>query len=223
MTRAWDEFVAVAFDLVGARQLLLIMVLATAAWATLWYWFPAWVPRRLPRWRAAVPRLRPARRRPVQPPGRDRQRVRRDWRRLLRWRLPRWRLRRRPARTVAAPAPTPSPVPAAPTRPGGPSAADLLAAQGRYAEAIRERLREVVTDLVRAGVVAPQPGWTAAELAVAAASARPSVQAPLDSATALFAEIWYGERRALAAHDQHMRELADQVRAALRGVGAGAR
>lgn len=93
--------------------------------------------------------------------------------------------------------------------------ADRLAAEGRYAEAIRQRLRDVIRDLVAAGVLAPQPGWTAAELATLAAAQRPAVGAPLGAATELFSEIWYGARPAGAAQDDRMRLLTAQVRADL--------
>jgi hypothetical protein len=90
--------------------------------------------------------------------------------------------------------------------------ADRLAAAGRYAEAIRQRLRDVIRDLVAAGVLAPQPGWTAAELAALAAAQRPAVGAPLGAATELFSEIWYGARPAGATQDDRMRLLTEQVR-----------
>lgn len=233
MTRAWDEFVAAVFDVVGPRQLLLLMFLTAAVCAALWYWFPAWVPRRLPRWRR--PRMVPRRRRLP--------RLRLPQWRLPQWRLPQWRLprfrmprwdwrrllrrRRRPTRQPlagAVPGADTAPVPeATAVASGGLSAADRLAAQGRYAEAIRERLREAVGDLVDAGVVAPQPGWTAAELAAVAATTSPAVAHPLEVATALFSEIWYGQRPALPAHDQHMRALTGEVRAVLHTARGGLR
>jgi hypothetical protein len=95
------------------------------------------------------------------------------------------------------------------------SLADRLAAEGRYAEAIRQRLRVTIGELVAAHLVPPQPGWTAAELAAIASGQRPAVAAPLGGATELFSQIWYGDRPAHQAHDQRMRTLTDQVRAAL--------
>lgn len=194
MTRAWDEWAAAVFDVLAPRQVLLVLFVAATLISALWYLYPAWVPRRLPR----LPRLRLPR-------------------------LPGLALRRRRAARAAAPeGPLAVDVPPRPAPAGGLSAADLLAAQGRYAEAIRERLREVVGDLITAGVVAPQPGWTVTELAGAAASARPPVTRPLHDATALFSEVWYGPRPASAGHDRRMSELAGEVREALRSVG-GAR
>jgi hypothetical protein len=105
--------------------------------------------------------------------------------------------------------------PAAPEPVGALSAADRLAAEGRYAEAIRQRLRDTLRELIDRRLIPPQPGWTAAELATMAADQRPAVARPLGGATELFSEIWYGDRPAERAHDEHMRTLTDRVRAAL--------
>ncbi|PRY17686.1 DUF4129 domain-containing protein [Pseudosporangium ferrugineum] len=188
MTRAWDEFAASVFDRISPQSLFLLLLLAAAVAGALWYWFPAWVPRRFPRVR--LPRLR-----------------------LPRWRLPRLRRRKRkkkPAGTEkarTAPAFEPSVV-----LPDGTLLADRLAAEGRYAEAIRQRLRDIVGDLTAAGVVSPLPGTTAAEVAVTAATQRPAVAAPLAGATDLFSDIWYGDRPAGRDHDDHMRTLTGEVR-----------
>lgn len=213
MTRAWDEFVAAVFDVVAPQQVLLVLFLTATLTAVLWYWFPAWVPRRLPR----LGRLRRLR----WPRWRLR-RTRWHWGWLLFWRR---RRRPRPQPAVAS-APTedtvpivPAPAPAVPDL----AIADRLAAEGRYAEAIRQRLRDVVGDLIAAGAVAPQPGWTAEELAAVAAVARPAVAAPLAEATALFSEIWYGQRPARSGHDDRMRALTGLVRAALQPVPGGVR
>jgi hypothetical protein len=95
------------------------------------------------------------------------------------------------------------------------SLADRLAAEGRFAEAIRQRLRDAIGELVAAGVVAPQPGWTAAELATVAAEQRPAVGRPMGQAVEVFSEIWYGARPAGRERDDYMRTLTDQVRAEL--------
>ena len=188
MTRAWDELVAAVFDVVSPINVLLLLILGAAVVAALWYWFPAWVPRRLPRWR-------------------------------LRW--PRWRWPKRRKRVKASEVKAPEAViTAAEEEPalvpvGDLSLADRLAAEGRYAEAIRQRLRDTLRELVAARLVPPQPGWTAAELAAMASTQRPAVAWPLGNATELFSEIWYGRRPASHAHDEQMRALTDQVRAAL--------
>ena len=188
MSRTWDEFVAAVFDVIPPGTVLLLLILASVLVGALWYWFPAWVPRRLPRWR--LPRLRmPKRRKRAKPVG------------------------DRPASDVITPAA--EPVEERPLPVGAMSLADRLAAEGRYAEAIRQRLRDTLRALIDARLIPPQPGWTAAELATMASTQRPSVAWPLGNATDLFSEIWYGDRPAGRNHDEHMRTLTDQVRAAL--------
>jgi hypothetical protein len=76
MTRGYDEFVGRVFDLLSPQTVLLLLIVATGLVAVLWYWFPAWVPRRMPR----LPKFR-----------RPRFRIPRV---RLSWRLPRWRLPR---------------------------------------------------------------------------------------------------------------------------------
>jgi hypothetical protein len=174
--------------------LLLILLLAAGVVGALWYWFPAWVPRRLPHWR--LPKVR--------------------W---PKWRLPKWRRRTRKPKTARNPPKTPAFAPTV-VLADGTLLADRLAAEGRYAEAIRQRLRDVVGDLTVAGVVAPLPGTTAAEVAAAVAAQRPAVAGSLSGATDLFSEIWYGNRPALPAHDERMRALTGDVRSRMRGAGA---
>jgi uncharacterized protein DUF4129 len=103
------------------------------------------------------------------------------------------------------------------------SLADQYAAQGRYAEAIRERLRAMVRQLIDHGIVDSQPGWTVTELCRIAGQDRHSLAVPLGEAAGIFSDIWYGERPALLAHDLRMRELATAVDAALSLTGAGRR
>ncbi|MET8147966.1 DUF4129 domain-containing protein [Actinoplanes sp. NPDC049668] len=188
MTRAWDEFAAAVFDVVPPQTLLLLMLLLAGLTGALWYWFPAWVPRRWPRWR--MPRFR-----------------------LPRLRLPRFRRTGKPKAAEAEPEPAFAPTV---VLADGTLLADRLAAEGRYAEAIRQRLRDIVGDLTAAGVVAPLPGTTAAEVAAAAAAHRPAVAGSLGGATDLFSEIWYGDRTALPAHDERMRSLTGDVRLRMR-------
>ena len=185
MNRAWDEWVAAVFDVVPGRYVLLILLVGAGLAGALWYWFPAWVPRRLPRWRWRWPR----RRRP----------------RVKKARAP------KPARKPKAkPEKNPEPVVAEA------GLADRYAAEGRYAEAIRERLRETVGELAAAGVVTPEPGETATEVAASASARRPALTTPLAGATDLFSEVWYGDRPAGAAQDEHMRALSGEVHARLR-------
>ena len=210
MTRAYDEFVAAVFDVVPAPLALFGLILLTALVAVLWYRFPAWLPRRLPRLRPRLPRLARLRLPRWRTPRIRLPRL--DWRRLLFWR----RTKKEKAALTAGPA-VPAGGAPAPRAAAHLSLADRLAAEGRFAEAIRQRLRDTVAELTRAGVIAPQPGWTAAELTTAAAANRPGIGPALGGATEIFSEIWYAERPALAGHDERMRRLVAEVRS---GLGA---
>ncbi|MEV6305392.1 DUF4129 domain-containing protein [Actinoplanes sp. NPDC051861] len=136
----------------------------------------------------------------------------------VRLRMPRLRLPKRPKRPKRA---ARKPEPAVIGTPAGAARdlalADRLAAEGRYAEAIRERLRDTVTDLAHAGVIEPQPGWTAAELSAIAAAELPPLGPALGGATDLFSQVWYGRLPARADEDERMRALTGEVRSALGG------
>ncbi len=101
------------------------------------------------------------------------------------------------------------------------SLADRLAAQGRFAEAVRERLRAIIRSLVDARLIEHHPEWTVTELAAAAGAAHPPVRGGLDEASLLFSEIWYGQRPAGAGDDARMRGYARQVTGALAGSLTG--
>jgi hypothetical protein len=207
MSRTWNEFVAVLGDLMpgGVPLLALALLLVTTLVATLWFWWPAWLP-------SGSFRRRPSgRSRSDSSDGRHRFTLR--WPRLgrLRWRWRRrwWRRRRpTPLRVLELPEDQVPDRPAAVLALG----ADELAAAGRYREAVRERLRAIVRDLIERQVLAPVPGWTVTELARAAGRARPATAPPLQAASDLFSEIWYGLRPATADDDRVMRERAEQVR-----------
>ncbi len=77
--------------------------------------------------------------------------------------------------------------------------AEAAAAEGRWADAVRERLRAVVRDLEARGVLDPRPGRTAGEVARDAGVAVPAVADDLRRAAVLFDEVWYGGRTADAA------------------------
>jgi hypothetical protein len=204
MGRWWDEFVARVDDTVGLGLTTLLLFVAAALVAAGWYFWPRWLPGNWPR-RAGDGRAR-------------------RWRwprpRWPRWRWP-WRRRKRGAAEADEPELVPHETDELPELPveAFRSLADRLAAEGRFAEAIRERLRGIVRELVDAGVVENRPGWTVTELAAAAGRARPPVRPPLDAASRLFSDIWYGQRPAGAQHDARMREYAAQVHAALTPVG----
>jgi hypothetical protein len=207
MSRRWNLLAAIPVDRVGIVAATLIVLAAGALAGLAWQTFPRWLPRRswFRGWSPAA--------------------LRRWW---TRWwaRLRGLRWRRKPSEK---PEPVPSdvevPVDALPDVPALDlrSAADRLAAQGRWAEAVRERLRATVRELVDAGVVTRHPEWTVTELARAAAAARPEVAAPLRSAGDVFSGIWYGGRVADRTHDERMREYAGQVHDVLTVPAAGAR
>lgn len=74
--------------------------------------------------------------------------------------------------------------------------ADRHAQAGRWAEAVRERLRAVVRSLEERGVLEPRPGRTADEVAADAGGALPELAEQLQRAAGVFDEIWYGGREA---------------------------
>lgn len=77
--------------------------------------------------------------------------------------------------------------------------AEQAAAQGRYPDAVRERLRAVVRELEARGVLDSRPGRTAGEVAKDAGSAVPALTAPLRRGATTFDEVWYGGRVADAS------------------------
>jgi uncharacterized protein DUF4129 len=200
VTRDYDEFLAGLFDHVSPALVALILLAVAIAAGLLWYTFPAWlrIRVRLPRVRLRLPRLK--------------------WRWARLKRRPRTRKEKKPKVVKPAPVartPEPEPDPEPAPRPGVLSLADRLAAEGRYAEAIRERLRESVTALTRYGVITPAPAWTAHEVASRAGANRPAVSTPLTGATGIFSEVWYGHRPAGPDQDALMRRLTAEVKAAL--------
>jgi hypothetical protein len=219
--RGWHELVATVGDLVwgGVPGLGLILLTVTVLVALLWYWWPEWGHGL---WRA----MRSLATMVVRAGARIGEgivglaRPRRLWGRLrLAW--SRWRLRWRWRRRKGAPDPDgdhadlpPDELPALPAA-ALVLSADELAAQGRYKEAVRERLRAIVRELVERQVLEYRAGWTVTELARMAGLARPAAARPLDGASDVFSRIWYGQQDALASHDAAMREYAAQVRAAL--------
>ena len=215
MSRRWTDWVAALGDrLPLGLAVLLLLLLAGLVGAAL-YWWPAWLPNRwLPsRWWPRRTRDASGRRRWRWPGLR--------WPRL-RWRWP-WRRRRRPSRDGDQPVVSPVAGDELPDLPVEEfvSLADRLAAQGRFAEAVRERLRAVIRSLVDARLIEHRPGWTVTELAAAAGAAHPPVRAGLDAASLLFSDIWYGQRPADADDDARMRGYAARVSQALAGSLAG--
>jgi Domain of unknown function (DUF4129) len=99
--------------------------------------------------------------------------------------------------------------------------ADEHAAAGRYADAVRERMRAIVRELETRGVLDPRPGRTADEVAREAAAAVPTVSGDLRTAAGVFGEIWYGGRAATAQADALMRQADDRIRRAQLAVTRG--
>ena len=77
--------------------------------------------------------------------------------------------------------------------------AETAARAGRFADAVRERLRAVVRDLESRGALDVRPGRTAGEVARDGGAAVPEVADELRRAAVLFDEVWYGGRPADAA------------------------
>ena len=202
VTRAWDEWLAGVSDSVGldVTTLTVLSVAAALLFGLAWYFWPAWLPSRWS-WRRRAGRQKAAER---GDPGR---------RRLgrLRWRL-RWRRRRRDGAQEEPAQLADDEVPDLPAEVLA-LTADELAAAGRYAEAVRERLRSMLRGLIERDLLPPSPGWTVMELAAAGARVRPGLAAPLGGAARIFSEIWYGLRPATADDDAAMREHASSVAA----------
>ncbi|MFY1636126.1 DUF4129 domain-containing protein [Solwaraspora sp. WMMB335] len=239
VSRWWTELVATVGDLVPLPLALLLLVSGAGLIGAGWYWWPRWWSR-WPRW-WSLPRLRwwPARSFPSlwgrpSPWGRPSLRGPNLWWRALARRWQRWRDRRRRQRVGTKNRPSAAARTAAPAGdpPGvdppdgngtdqriagsaGDELADLLAAQGRYAEAVRERLRGILREITEHGLAANQPGRTTTELTDAAARVVPGARPALVEADRLHADLWYGQRPAQAVHDRRMQELTKLLRHAL--------
>jgi hypothetical protein len=198
--RWWNEFVATIGTVLPLPAVVLVLFVVATVVALLWYFFPGWIPRRWPRlrrprWRFRLP----------------------SWR--WRWRKPSWRRRKSAAAEAPAEPVEGDEVPELPAATFA-DLADRLAAEGRFAEAIRERLRGMVRQLIERGVLEHRPGWTVTELAAVAASRRPQVSGPLTAAGRIFSDIWYGDRPAGAEQDNLMRGHVAAQTAALAPAGA---
>ncbi|MBF8189343.1 DUF4129 domain-containing protein [Nonomuraea sp. K274] len=71
-------------------------------------------------------------------------------------------------------------------------AAETLAAEGRWSEAVQERLRAIARDLEERALVDGMPGRTADELAAEAAVALPAFADELAAAARSFDDVTYG-------------------------------
>ena len=88
------------------------------------------------------------------------------------------------------------------------------AAEGNWAEAVRERMRAIVRDLEDRTVLEPRPARTADEVAAEAAAVLPEVAADLARAALAFDDVWYGGRPATAQTDALLRAVDSRVAAA---------
>lgn len=89
--------------------------------------------------------------------------------------------------------------------------AAAAAAESRWADAVRERLRAVVRDLETRGALDCQPARTAGEVARDGGAAVPAAAADLLRAAVLFDEVWYGGRPADAASYAVLVEVDERV------------
>lgn len=93
-------------------------------------------------------------------------------------------------------------------------AAERHAEAGRWAEAIRERLRAIARDLEERAVLAVRPGRTADELAAEAGEAVPELAGELAAGVLVFDDVWYGDRPGTPEGYARMTELDERLRAA---------
>ncbi|HEX4252031.1 MAG TPA: DUF4129 domain-containing protein [Pseudonocardia sp.] len=93
-------------------------------------------------------------------------------------------------------------------------AADTHAEHGRWARAVRERLRAVVRELAERGLLDERAGRTATEVAAEAGRVLPGCAAQLRAAAQLFDDVWYGGEPATAEMDTRLRDLDEAVRRA---------
>lgn len=92
--------------------------------------------------------------------------------------------------------------------------ADRYAADGRYAEAVRERLRAIVRSLEERDLLDPRPGRTVTEIVAAVRRSLPGAVDQLTTGAQIFSDIWYGTKTATADDDKVMRQVYEAVAAA---------
>jgi len=90
--------------------------------------------------------------------------------------------------------------------------ADGFAAEGNWTAAIRHRLRAVARQLEEAGVLNPNLGRTANELALDAGAVFPHLSGELSMAATAFNDVTYGERPGTQAAYQMIADLDDHLR-----------
>jgi hypothetical protein len=119
-----------------------------------------------------------------------------------------------PARTTSQEAPSVEHEAGEPPRPARywRAEAERLEAEGRWAEALRARYRELIADLAEAGIIAEIPGRTAGEYRGDLAAGRPADAPAFEAATGLFEGAWYGGQPTGQQEALRFRELAGTVR-----------
>ncbi len=90
--------------------------------------------------------------------------------------------------------------------------AEGFAAEGNWSAAIRHRLRAVARQLEESGVLNPNAGRTANELAHDAGAALPHLAGELSMAATAFNDVTYGERPGTQAAYQMIADLNDHLR-----------
>ncbi|MEU5865109.1 DUF4129 domain-containing protein [Nonomuraea sp. NPDC047529] len=93
-------------------------------------------------------------------------------------------------------------------------AAERLAAEGDWTQAVRERLRAIARDLEERALVDGMPGRTADELAAEAGAALPAFAAELAAAARSFDDVSYGGVPGTQAAYQAMSDLDERLRQA---------
>lgn len=89
--------------------------------------------------------------------------------------------------------------------------ADAHAADGAWADAVRERLRAIVRGLEERDLLEARPGRTADEAAAEAGRVLLACATGLREAAELFDEVWYGGRAATAWMDERLRAVDAEV------------
>jgi hypothetical protein len=186
--RLWNQFVAAWGDILSLPLTVVLLVLGAVLAGLLWYYWPGW-------WRG-LRRMRLRRSRDGKP-GKESRSIREVTEEEL--------------EEVAESEQELPEVDAVVFA----ALADRLAAQGRFAEAVRERLRAMVRELVDRGVIVQHPGWTVTELAREAGLAKAVVAPPIDAAANLFSDIWYAKKLAQPEDDNQMRAVASQLHDAM--------
>jgi len=99
--------------------------------------------------------------------------------------------------------------------------AEQFSAEGRYADAIRERMRAIVRELEARGVLEPRLGRTADEVAAEAGEQVPQIGPALRTAATIFDEVWYGGRPGTAEADGTLRQVDGYVSHGMPGSPRG--